>query len=168
MKRKTILLSFSVGASIAAAVTLAILWRAREPRLDASWVTAQAERYVASRADLAEPVRTSILAGKIVASMTPDEAVAAGGPFRYVINDGGRMMMSVADIRLYFDYAKNKPEQPRMPPDILWMQRERPAAVPIFLDFWNRTQFDTAKPSGFRVHFSNGRVSRIERFETDG
>jgi len=168
MKKKTILLLSVIVLAVAGVVTLVVLSRCRGPRLDAAWVAAQAERYVALREDIAEPVRKSILAGKIIEGMTPDEAVAAGGPFKYVIEDGGRMMASVADIRLYFDYAENMPEHPRMPPDILWMQRENPIGVSISLDFWNESQFDTTEPVGFRAHFSTGRVSRLERFENDG
>lgn len=168
MKRNTAPLSLPIVLVVGALVALIIVPGCRGPRLNAAWVATQAERYVVSRDDISEEFRESILAGIIVQGMSPDEAVAAAGPFKYVIEDGGRWMASIADIRLYFDYAENTPEHPRMPPDILWMQRENPVGVSIFLDFWNQTQFDTKEPVGFRVHFSTGRVSRIERFDTDG
>ena len=167
MKRKTKVISSLLIIGIIGIVAFVILSRGESSNFDAPWVADQAKMYVDSRNDLSEAIRDSILAGKVVVGMSPDEAVAAGGRFRYVIEDGERVMASVADIRHYFDYMKKKPEKPRMPPDILWMQRDDPTEMPIFLDFLNKTQFDTETPEGFRAYFASGRVLMVERFKTE-
>jgi len=129
------------------------------------WITKQAQKYLAAREDVDDALRQSILAGKITIGMFPDEAVAAGGPFSYKIKVGGSTSFSRADIRLYFDYVKNKPSHPRMPPDILWMQRtEQAEDVEIELHFWNKTQYDTEDVVTIRVRFEAGRVSFIKRW----
>ena len=121
-----------------------------------------AEEYFKTRNDISEDIRKSILDGKSLLNMFPDEAVAASGPFVYQINANGRNMMSYADIRHYFEYAKSKPEQPRMPPDILWKQRLAPDNYKIRLNFNNKTQFDTEEPTAFSVFFENGKAIKIE------
>ncbi|MFN7139399.1 MAG: hypothetical protein ACK4UN_08680 [Limisphaerales bacterium] len=166
IKRKWLLIIIVVALSTL--VTTIFLRRGHSRHhvtFDAAWIASQARAYLDSRDDVPESIQTNILLGKIIEGMTPDEAVAAGGPFKYIIEDGGRVMVSVADIRYYFDYQKASPVQPRIPPDILWRQREEPSNVSIRLDFWNSTQFDTAAPIPFKVFFSGGRMSRIERFE---
>jgi len=134
-----------------------------------AWRTKQAQRYFATREDIDDALRQSILAGKITVGMFPDEAVAAGGPFFYKVESDSSTSFSRADIRLYFDYVKNKPSHPRMPPDILWMQRtEQMEDVEIALTFWNKTQYDTEDFVTIRVRFEAGRVSSIERIESLG
>jgi len=130
------------------------------------WTTKQAQRYLAAREDIDDALRQSILAGKITMGMFPDEAVAAGGPFMYWIESDGSINFSRADIRLYFDYVKNKPPRPRIPPDILWMQRtEQAEDAVITLTFGNKTQYDTEDFVCFRVRFEAGRVSSIEKWD---
>ena len=132
------------------------------------WVPRQGRKYIASRPELSDQNRAAIQKGKILVGMSPDEAAAAGGPFVYVINAGGRSMTSVADIRYYFDYQNNPPPQPRIPPDILWQQRNAPDSTQIQLNFSNKTQFDSVHPVGFKAIFVNGRLALIEKMTTDG
>jgi len=141
----------------------------KKEQINEEWITKQAKKYVAGRGDIDETVSQNILAGKITVGMFPDEAVAAGGPFRYIIKeDGGNTMVSVADIRFYFEYENNKPDIRGIPPDILWMQRTEPMTnFVITLVFWNKTQFDTDDFVNTRVHFEEGRVSSIERLGDD-
>ena len=133
------------------------------------WRTKQAQKYLAAREDIDDALRQSILAGKITMGMFPDEAVAAGGRFFYKVESDSSTIFRRADIRFYFDYVKNKPSHPRMPPDILWMQRtEQMEDVEIALTFWNKTQYDTEDFVTIRVRFEAGRVSSIERIESLG
>ena len=140
-------------------------------RINEGWIAKQAAIYVAERENLDDSLRQNILAGKVTIGMFPDEAVAAGGPFQYRIADkgGGQVCLSVADIRYYFEYVQTKPVSPRIPPDILWMQRETPDTdLAITLTFWNRTQFDSKEFENFRVRFDeSGRVDSIERMGTE-
>lgn len=132
------------------------------------WVQRQARKYVVSRPDLSEQYRKAILEGRILVGMFPDEAVAAGGPFVYIIKANDSTMTSCADIRYYFGYQANPPSHPRIPPDMLWRQRNNPDGTQIQLNFNNKTQFDTGTPTGFKVVFQNGRVASIEKMANDG
>ena len=133
------------------------------------WIRKQAQEYVSLHPGMDETVRQNILAGKITIGMLPEEAVAAGGPFHYVMqqSDGEGMMASIADIRYYFEWHADENKGPpswRIPPDILWMQKTNPATnLVIKLTFWNRTQFDTKEFVNTRVLFEEGRVSSIEK-----
>jgi len=167
----------SIGRSVASILLFVVMFTllggclsvCREERFSEEWIAKQAQEYLAGREDIDDALRQSILAGKITVGMFPDEAVAAGGPFRYRVVADGMTMVSVADIRLYFDYVKNKPPRPRIPPDILWMQRtEQMEDVEIGLNFWNRTQYDTEDFVSIYVRFEAGRVSSIERLGDDG
>jgi len=154
--------------SILLAVTLTLLGGClsvcKEERFSEEWITKQAQEYLAGRGDIDDALRQNILAGKITVGMFPDEAVAAGGPFHYRIVADGSTMVSVADIRYYFQYLMIKPSHPHIPPDLLWMQRaEQMEDVVITLTFWNRTQHDTEDFVNTRVRFEAGRVSSIER-----
>ena len=154
-----------VMAWLALAASVMLLGGCDEERISEEWIAKQAKKYLAGRSDIDDTVRQSILAGKITVGMFPDEAVAAGGPFKYIITteDGGTMV-SVADIRFYFEYEKIKPKSRGIPPDILWMQREGPMTnVTITLIFWNRTQWDTEDFVNTRVSFEAGCVTSIER-----
>ena len=136
----------------------------QEPRITEKWVRQQARTYLAGRSDAGDALRENILAGKITRGMYPDEAVAAGGPFHYFIQDEYGTLSSIADIRYYFEYAQNPPPAPRMPPDLLWMQRAQPSTnLTIVLSFWNKTQYDGEDFENFKVCFDEGRVSSIEK-----
>jgi len=132
------------------------------------WRTKQAQKYLAAREDIDDALRQSILAGKITMGMFPDEAVAAGGRFFYKVESDSSTIFRRADIRFYFDYVKNKPSHPRMPPDILWMQRtEQAEGIAIDLTFRNKTQYDTEDVVYFHVRFEAGRVSSIEKWDDE-
>lgn len=165
MSKKRILLALLVLAILVCGglVTYVVIGIRSPLVLDAAWVAEQAEKYLASRDDIEPEIRERILAGKVVEGMSPDEAVAAGGPFRYLIEERGSLAASMADIRYYFEYERSKPAQPRMPPDVLWMQRSTPSDVSIQLAFRNVTQFDTVDPVIFVVHFEAGRATLIEQ-----
>ncbi len=77
-------------------------------------------------------------------------------------------MTSVADIRDYFNYQNNPPSHPRMPPDLLWRQRNAPDSTQIQLNFTNKTQFDSIDPVDFNVFFVNGRVAEIVKMTGAG
>jgi len=133
-------------------------------RIDEKWITKQANTYLAQRKDIDDVLRQNILVGKVTLGMFPDEAVAAGGPFHYFIDIGWNKIASIADIRYYFEFVQNSPNSPRMPLDILWMQRTEPTTnATITLTFWNKTQFDSGDFENFRVRFESGRAVSIER-----
>jgi len=135
-------------------------------RINEKWITNQAQKYLTGREDIDDAVRQNILAGKITIGMFPDEAVAAGGPFFYRMKTKANTMVSVADIRFFFEYEQTKPSSPRIPPDMLWKQRTEPSTnITFSLTFRNKTQFDTTDFESTRVTFESGRVSSIEKLK---
>ena len=110
---------------------------------------ASAEQYLAKRPEIADALRRSILQGKVVLGMFPDEAHAAAGAFAYSVKPDPKW-----GERYY-------------PPAVIFSQRNNPDASQITMTFCNKTQFDTSEPVSFTVHFEKGKVVRIQRREKD-
>ena len=106
-----------------------------------------AQRYVKHRKDLAPELQSAILKGEVVLGMFPDEARAAGGDAGTAIQRDPRWPASATD------------------EDILEAQRFKPDSSRIHITFRNRTQFNTSDPVSFKVHFKDGKATRIERIE---
>ena len=103
-----------------------------------------ANKYLESRTDISETVRSSILNGKVLIGMFPDEAYAAAGAFTYTVE------------------RDPKWESGAFPPEIIFGQREKPDASKISMTFCNKTQFDSKTPIVFTVYFEQGKAIRIE------
>jgi len=137
----------------------------------ASWEkmrTKYNQDYFAVTKDLDSSIVNSITRGKVVIGMTPDEAMAAGGPFFYeILPDrskwGGGIAMSRADIRYYIQWEKNGRQKPRMPLEVIFLQRYEPDSSLISLTFNNTSQYETEDWVSFATFFINGRATRIQR-----
>jgi hypothetical protein len=106
-----------------------------------------AQRYIRGRKDLGPELQSAILKGEIVPGMFPDEARAAGGDAGTAIQRDPRWPASATD------------------EEILDAQRFKPDSSRIHITFRNRTQFNTSDPVSFKVHFKDGKATRIERIE---
>jgi len=113
------------------------------------------ERYVAKRPELDPQTREAILQHRVILGMFPDEAIAAAGRFRS---------------RVKADKTRWGEDWYSQTQEIIYSQRSQPDDSYIDLVFWNRTQFDTPDPVGFKVVFEHGRaasITRIHRKEED-
>ena len=106
-----------------------------------------ARSYVKRRKDLTPELENAILKGEIILGMFPDEARAAGGDAGTAIQRDSRWPASATD------------------EEILEAQRFKPDSSRIHITFRNRTQFGTPEPVSFKVHFKDGKATRIERIE---
>lgn len=106
---------------------------------------ALAEGYLARRQEISDALRKSIINGKVVLGMFPDEAHAAAGGFVYSVTPDPKWG------ERYF------------PPRVIFSQRRSPDSSKIEMTFCNKSQFDSAEPVTFTVHFENGKATRIER-----
>jgi len=103
-----------------------------------------ANKYLESRTDISEIARSSILNGRVLTGMFPDEAYAAAGVFTYTVE------------------RDPKWESGTFPPQIIFGQRKKPDSSKISMTFCNKTQFDSKMPIVFTVYFEQGRAIRIE------
>ena len=109
---------------------------------------ANAKDYVSRRPDMDTKLRDSVINGKVLPGMTPDEAIAAAAVGNYE-----------------FLILKKDPKWPERsdPFDVIYAQRLSPDSSIFRLDFRNRTQFGTGEPIVFCVCFRNGRAFRITK-----
>ena len=130
-----------IALAILAALILAGCASQKEKR------QASVEKYLAQRQDISETFRKSIIDGKVLLGMFPDEANVAAGAFVYNVKPDPKWGEH------YF------------PPQVIFSQRKSPDSSKITMTFCNNTQFDSAEPISFTVHFESGKAVRIERRE---
>ncbi len=95
-----------------------------------------------------EERRGAILQGRVELGMTPFEAKLAGGAFAFKV---------VADQSKWPPHAD--------PYKVMWAQSMLADNSEIWMTFNNTVQFDTAVDCPFRVHFSQGHASSIDKLD---